>query len=360
MAASRNHLRTLALLLAGALLATTSPALQAPAAAAVGKRLAVPCRTPQCWPTAFTFTPDGNKIFYVERFTGSIRVYDLRRERDRRWGRIANVATSGEQGLLGIALDPRWPNRKRVFVYYTHSSPLQNRIVRLEKDGGELRITQLLSIEASAIHNGGVIHFGPDGYLYAVAGDAANQTNAQDTQDPAGSVLRMRTDGKAPAGNPFGSSRVFSYGHRNSFGFAFDPEDDDIWQSENGPECNDEVNEIEIGRNFGWGPMSVCPATNTSGPNPVAPKHTYTTVIAPTGLAFCDRCRLGTETEGTLLLGSWNDAEIRRLRLNAGRNDITQDSILFTNPRGILAIEASPKGPVFFSDDSGIYRLVQT
>lgn len=347
-------------MIAVVLVATISPVAQEAALAAIGKRVVVPCRSAQCWPTAFDFTPSGNQIFYVERFTGSIRIHDLKKGTDRRWGRIGNVATAGEQGLLGIAVDPRWPNRKRIFVYYTHSGPLENRIVRLQKEDGRLRITQLLSIEAASIHNGGVIHFGPDGLLYAVTGDAANQTNAQDTGDPAGSVLRMKTDGRAPSGNPFGTSRVFSYGHRNSFGFAFDPEDGDIWQSENGPECNDEVNEIERGRNYGWGPMSVCPATNGSGPNPAAPKHTYATVIAPTGVAFCDRCRLGPQTEGSLLLGSWNDAEIHRLTLNAGRNDVTQDSILFTNPRGILAIEASPKGPVFFSDDSGIYRLVQT
>ena len=91
---------------------------------------------------------------------------------------------------------------------------------------------------------------------------------------------------------------MFAYGIRNSFGFAFDPDTGDLWETENGPECNDEVNRIVAGANYGWGPSQSCPDTNNSGPSPRLPLVTYSTTIGIAGAVFCDGCGL-TGARGT-------------------------------------------------------------
>lgn len=343
------------------LLLTASPLAGTPASAAVQKASVIKCRATnqKCWPTAFAFTPDGGSIFYVERFTGQIRLFDRSPKKDRVWARIGGVAKSGEQGLLGLAVDPDWPNEDWVYLYYTNRTPLQNRIIRIRKRGnGSLQKQRLLSISAAGNHNGGPIHFGPDGMLYGVTGDAGSPSRSQDPNNPSGKVLRMTRTGDVPAGNPFSGSRAFSIGHRNSFGFAFDNKTGRVWQTENGPECNDEVNLIREGKNYGWGPASSCPNTNQSGPSPVAPRLTFNPVIVPTGAAFCDNCGLGAKTEDTLLLGAHGDGWIRRLTLTTNRQGVVSQSFLYQNASGLLAVEAAPDGKIYFSDENGIYRLI--
>ena len=101
---------------------------------------------------------------------------------------------------------------------------------------------------AGTYHDGGHIDFGPDGKLYAVVGEGHDSSNAQDLTNDAGKVLRMNRNGSVPADNPFDDSRIFSYGLRNSFGFAFDPQSGTLWETENGPECVDEINVEQDGR----------------------------------------------------------------------------------------------------------------
>jgi glucose/arabinose dehydrogenase len=341
-----------------ALFASAAP----PASARLEKRAVVRCRG--CWPVALAFTPDSQRMFYVERFSGEIRRYDFGQDRHRLWGRITNLAgkpvANQEQGLLGIALDPRWPDVTRLYVYYTNKDPFETRIVKLRwDDDGTPFKTVLLRIRAASTHNGGVVHFGPDGRLYAVTGDLQNPSNSQDTGSNLGKVLRLTRDGDVPADNPFAGEYAFSYGHRNSFGFTFDPQTDRLWQTENGPECDDEVNLIRSGRNYGWGPSSACPNTSESGPDPVQPEWTWTPVTAPTGATFCNGCELGARYPGRLLVGSFVDGKIRRLRLNADRNNVLRERVVFNQLDGVVAVETRPDGRIFFSDANGIYRLVR-
>lgn len=345
--------RMLSFALAAALLAAIP---LSPASAARRVRV-VSCPGGDCWPTAFDFTPNGRELFYVRRFTGEIRVKNLRTGRDRRWARIRGVATSGEQGLLGLALDPRWKRQRFVYAYYTNRSPFQNRVVRLRKRGGETKRKRLLTLGANGNHNGGVIHFGPDGKLYVVTGDLGNPGNAQVRSHPAGKVLRITRSGARPKGNPFSRSKAWSYGHRNSFGFAFDPRTGRLWQTENGPTCTDEINRIVRGGNYGWGSGSSCPDTSTEGPDPIKPQQVFNPVQAPTGATFCHRCRLGRTTNGKLLVGTWNTGRIYRYGLRGERRRLGGRSLLFENPRGVLALERAPNGRVYLSDPSGIYRL---
>jgi glucose/arabinose dehydrogenase len=345
-----------------------------PAVAAIGARQIVGCRNanPMCWPVSFDWTPAGDRLYYGERYSGQIRVKNLRTGTDTLWTAIPNVATGSEQGLLGLALDPGWakgPDRRWVYVYYTDdTNPDVNRIVRLRKSGQTLDQQELETMDdAVNIHNGGVIRFGPDGKLYAVTGDGSDPARSQDTDDTAGKVLRLNRDGSIPADNPFPGSPAFSFGHRNSFGFTFDPRTDRLWQTENGPLCNDEVNLVLEGGNYAWGPNQSCGSleppldTNQDGPSPRRlPKRLYRDTIAVTGAAFCERCGLGARWNGDLIMAAYGPNNLRALELNRRRREIVGQQVLLEHDEGVVGVEAGPGRRIYFSDPTGINRLTAT
>ena len=364
--------RALAVVVAAAVAVTVPPMAHRPARAAVGARLMVDCSPPgdTCWPTAFAFTPNGKELFYLERYSGEIHRVKLRNGRDSVWGDVGPVEATGERGGLGLALDPKWNKGKKkkrkknrwVYVFYTHESPLENRIVRLRKRlkrGGTIeRHLLTISINAGSNHNAGPMQFGADKKLYVVTGDQAQPARSQDLGDPAGKVLRLNRNGSRPANNPIPGSLAFSFGHRNSFGLGFDPATGNLWQTENGPECDDEINLIVPGGNYGWGAGSSCPNTSTVGPSPIGPEFEYTPTVVPTGLTFCSGCGLGPDVEGDLLVGFFGGgSQIRRYDLDAQRDDITGETLLHDHPSGILAMLRRKNGQVWFSDSGGVYRL---
>ncbi len=331
------------------------PAVASAPTAAVS---ADPVLTGLAFPATFAFAP-GGRIFYGERLTGRIRVANPSTGTDRTFFQLPDVAAVGEQGLLGLALDPAYPSRRLVYAYFTRTvnGTPQNQIVRLaEVNGVGSGLKTIFRARAAQNHNGGVVHFGPDGLLYLVIGDTNVRAHAQNLSVKPGKVLRMtRRCGIAPGD----SSRVYSFGHRNMFGFDFDPETGNLWLTENGPNCDDEINRSVRGGDFGWGESGTCQtSTNIDGPKPrIAPRVSYTPTIAPTGAAFCRACALGSATDGTLLFGAWNDGAIRRLTLTPSRLRVATQAVLYQHPTGVLAVEAAPDGRIHFSDASGIYRL---
>lgn len=171
---------------------------------------------------------------------------------------IPGVAHAGEGGLLGIALHPDFSENFFVYLYFTASSEagVVNRVMRYEFRGGELLAGRTIidDIPGAQNHNGGRIRFGPDTLLYITAGDADNSQNAQNKNSLAGKILRVHDDGKIPADNPFGNA-VWSYGHRNPQGLAWD-DAGRLWSTEHGRSGTssgfDELNLIEKGVNYGW------------------------------------------------------------------------------------------------------------
>jgi len=165
-------------------------------------------------------------------------------------GVIESAAPQGEGGLLGIAV-----RDDRLYAYVTTSS--DNRIERYELTGkpGSFGLgaseTIVDGIPAAAHHNGGRIAFGPDGMLYATAGDAGDRPSAQDMNALSGKILRMTPDGDVPDDNPFDDSLVYSLGHRNPQGIAWD-DDGAMYASEFGQDTWDELNVIEPGGDYGW------------------------------------------------------------------------------------------------------------
>ena len=334
------------------------------------------------FPAAFTVAPDG-RIFYGERFTGEIRIFDPRTSSNSLFFTIPNVpapasygpaspnhAAGGEQGLLGLALHPDYPSAPYVYAFATRefSGIHRNQILRITASGGTgFGMKVLLSEDAIAYHNGGRILFGPDKKLYAVIGERGEPANAQNLSVRVGKILRMTPAGTVPADNPYAGSYVFAYGIRNSYGFDFDPQTSRLWETENGPHCNDELNMIVARGNYGWGHSQTCatppaPPKNThqDRPSPIHPKRWFNPVIAPTGAAFCSGCGLGTGSGGRLFFGAWKTGEVRKVTLGASRAGVASQSVVYKHPSGVLSLETGPDGAIYFSDVSGIYKLVLT
>lgn len=170
-------------------------------------------------------------------------------------GVVSNVAQQGEAGLLGIAVSPGFTRDRLVYAYYSTSR--DNRVAAIPWDpsapaGRQLGTPRVLvsGIPHNVHHNGGRIAFGPDGYLYATTGEAQQPSLAQDKGSLGGKILRMTTAGSPAPGNPFGTL-VWSYGHRNVQGIAWDAAGR-LWASEFGDHSEDELNLIRPGRNYGW------------------------------------------------------------------------------------------------------------
>ncbi len=323
-------------------------------------------------PAAFDVTPEGD-IFFGERVTGEIRIWRRDRDRTAHFFDVPDLegALLEGTGLLALTLDPGYPDVPYVYLLATRSvdGTVRTQVLRVTDEEGEgVDLTVLFgnATGAATMHNGGKIAFGPDGMLYVVIGELTVEALAQDLDSPHGKVLRLMPDGGIPEDNPFGAdSPVYAYGIRNSYGMAFDPTSGSLWESDNGPSCNDELNRIEAGGNYGWGPSETCatppspPAnTNADGPDPILPELFWSTTIAPTGIAFCVECGLGHRSEGALFMGDFNNRRIHRVLLSDNGRSVESESIFFTHLRRILSVESAPGGGLYFSDSKGIYKLV--
>jgi glucose/arabinose dehydrogenase len=177
----------------------------------------------------------------------------------------------------------------------------------------------------------------------------------------------MTGAGQVPPGNPIAGSLIWSFGHRNSFGFNWDPMTNNLWQTENGPECNDELNRIVKGGNFAWGPNETCSGsppenTNQDGPQPrILPLWWFNPTIAPVGTAFCSGCGLGAASEGTMFFGQNNPGfNVRRVVLTPDRLSIQSVSTVYNHGSGVVSMEVGIDNALYFSDSQGIWKLVQT
>jgi len=205
-------------------------------------------------PWALAFLPD-KSILFTER-PGRVRLIDNNGNLNLSpIAQIEDVKQIGEGGLHGITLHPDFPNNHFVYVYYTYGQNIigtQNRVVRFRYDQGTFKEKTIIvdSIPGALFHDGGRIKFGPGKMLYITTGDAQNPSLAQDINSMGGKILRVTDSGKPAAGNPF-NNFVYSYGHRNPQGITWDNKGR-FWETEHGQSAKDELNLIEMGKNYGW------------------------------------------------------------------------------------------------------------
>ncbi len=236
-------------------------------------------------PWSIDFASDG-RIFFSER-TGTLQVIDGGIQKQ-----IMSLdVSSGEGGMLGIALDPDFKSNHYIYIYYSYNDLLstKNKLVRFTEWQNTLTDEKILldDIPGAFYHDGGRIKFAPDGKLYITTGDATDPNLSQRLDSVAGKILRINSDGSIPDDNPYSDSPVYSIGHRNPQGIAWD-ESGELIATEHGPSgwrgnAHDEINLIKSGANYGW-PDVIGDETKDGLINPVL--HSGDDTWAPSGAAF--------------------------------------------------------------------------
>jgi glucose/arabinose dehydrogenase len=253
-------------------------------------------------PWGLAFLPDGSALV-SERDTA--RVHQVFPDgRRRRVATVPGVAPGGEGGLLGLAVARSYVSDRWVYAYVTTSG--DNRVVRFRLTAPNQQQVLLSGIPKSGVHNGGRLAFGPDGMLYVGTGDAGDTRRAQDKRSLGGKILRLKPTGGAAAGNPF-NSPIWTLGHRNVQGLAFDPQGR-LWGVEFGQNAFDEVNLIVKGGNYGWPAVE---GKGTGGGRFVSPQVTWrTSQASPSGAAYGG---------GALHVAALRGQRLYKVPLNGGR-----------------------------------------
>ncbi len=341
------------------------------------------------FPVAMAFAPDGH-LFVVERFveeppitepiTGTIRVVSPDGEVQAvpfATLTLANNTPYAEKGLLGLALDPDFAANRYLYTYRTAPPDATN----AAQHGEILRFTAALSgtdwigteqttlvdnlpVSSGCCHNGGTLHFGPDGKLYLPIGDNGTPSNAQSLSTRSGKLLRFNPDGTIPDDNPFVKTQgadpaIYAYGLRNTFDFAWHPVTDALYANENGPNCDDELNRIVPGGNYGWpfsqsGGKCVDPGTSYR-----APLWTFNPTVGLTGADFYTGTLI-SDLQNHLLLGAWNNGALYKVVLETD-GTVDQITTLLANcgqPAGdhnLLDITSGPDSYLYFSCQREIF-----
>jgi glucose/arabinose dehydrogenase len=311
-------------------------------------------------PTAMAIAPDG-RIFVAQQ-GGRLRVVKNGALLDAPFVTLT-VNSSGERGLLGVAFDPDFPANHFVYVYYTATSPaVHNRVSRFTASGdtaapgSETVLLDLNNLSGATNHNGGALHFGPDGKLYIAVGENANPTNSQTLGNLLGKILRINKDGSIPTDNPFfnaasGQNRaIWAYGLRNPFTFTFQRGTGRMFINDVGQDTWEEINDGVGGSNYGW------PITEgaTTDPRFRGPLFTYrhgdggARGCAITGGAFYnpETAQFPVEYTGTYFFADYCNGWIRRF------NPVNGDVINFAS--GI----ASPID-LTVTDDGSLWYLAR-
>jgi glucose/arabinose dehydrogenase len=286
-------------------------------------------------PWGLAVLPDGN-LLVSSRDSGAIWHVDARSGKKTEAGRVPGVAAAGEGGLLGIALSPSYADDHLVYAYFTTAS--DNRIARMTYTpsmpaGEQLGApdTIVRDIPKGELHNGGRIAFGPDGMLYAGTGETGDRPLAQDPKSLGGKILRMTPDGAPAPGNPTPGSLVYSPGHRNVQGLAWDPARR-LWASEFGQDTWDELNWIQAGRNYGW-PIVEGKAGRSGYVDPVTQWHPAED--SPSGIAY---------DKGSIWMAALRGERLWRIPLDGTRVAAAPQAFLVGRYGRLRSLAVEPDG----------------
>ena len=313
------------------------------------------------FPVDMAWVKGTRRIFFTEKNTGKVRILDGRRLRARACVNL-DVNNTGERGALGIALHPRYKRNHKLYVFYANASPLEDRVtrfvVRNRRCTRPRHIVRGLDA-SSSIHHGGHLEF-MRGKLFVSVGDAADPTKAQSIRSRHGKILRLRPNGSIPRRNPFRRdgrrSPVWSYGLRNPFGLTHQPGKGRLFATDNGPECDDELNRIRKGRNYGWGDGYRC-GTAGVGRNPRRPLQRWSTPVVPTDpWWYMGRMR---RLSGDLYVGDWATGRLHRFNLNRKGTLVRRHRSIFNGASGIVDVSKGPGGWLYFMTAGAIHRIVR-
>ncbi len=288
-------------------------------------------------PWALTFG-DG-KIFFTEK-VGRLRVVDH--------GILVNesvadfrVADISDAGLLGVTTHPDFVQNHFLYVYYTYKEgdKLWNKVLRITESNDKIVDAKVIldKIPGAEFDDGGVIKFGPDKKLYIGTGDATDKNAAQNITSLAGKILRLNDDGSIPSDNPIPNSPVYSLGHRNPQGLAWD-DHGNLYETEEGPTKNDEINLIEKDKNYGW------PNQECSGSKEYQPAlKCYDISIEPAGIAYYESGKI--DFKNSLILATLRGNILYQLPISNG--NITSQKIILDGLGRIREVGVGPDGYLY-------------
>ncbi len=324
-------------------------------------------------PTTMAFAPDG-RVFVADQ-GGSLWVVKNGTRLTTPFLKVTVDATL-ERGLLGVAFDPDFATNRWVYVYYTATTPtIHNRVSRFTASGdvavagSELILFELPPLSSAPNHNGGALHFGPDGKLYVAVGDNARARNGQDLTTILGKVLRLNRDGSIPTDNPFystttGQSRaIFALGFRNPFTFAFQPGPGRMFINDVGGQAWEEINDGVAGGNYGW-PDTEGPTTDVRFRSPVfsyGHGSTSTTGCAIAGGAFYNppTTQFPSAYVGDYFFADYCNGWIRKLDPAAGYSVVD----FATGGKAIVDVDVAPDGALHYLTRFGtgeLFRIAYT
>jgi glucose/arabinose dehydrogenase len=325
-------------------------------------------------PWGMAFIAD-NQLLITER-EGHINLLDTRSQKPVRLQGAPAVLAEGQGGMLDVAVPPDFTPGDWIYFTFVRDKNGEGVTVlaRARLSGHTLVQWQDLLETRSATdtghHFGSRIAFDETGHIYFGVGDRGERPNGQDRSNHAGCVMRLNRDGSVPGDNPFiGQAgvlpEIWSYGHRNPQGMAYDPVHKRLWLIEHGPRGGDEINLILPGRNYGWpvisygkeywGPVAVGEGTHRKGME--QPIKQYTPSIAPGSLLLYSG-KAFPAWGGNLFAGALKLQHINRVTLDAKGNAIGEERLLTDLNERIRALAESPQGWIYFSTDSGkVYRI---
>ncbi len=332
------------------------------------------------FPTRMVWAPDG-RLFVAEK-GGAIRVISADGVLQTEPVIVLETNEEGEQGLLGVTLDPGFAENHYIWAFHTWSDPDHtrehpwHRLVRFVEQNGvgsDLRVAWEVedAFVESTILNGGDIKFGHDGMLYVSPGSHNNILSTVDPNAPQGKIHRMTPTVPAQPvpDNPNPDSTIWAYGFRNTYAFTFHPETGVMYGTENGPDCDDEINRILPGHNYGWRPPpdgrpdGLCEDNALPAdlyPERFQPPLVYfSPTISPTGIMFYTG-EVFPEWNNYLFFCAYNLGRMYFLNLAEDGFTIKGGGTVETGyARCAVDINTGPDGFIYFTDINAIYRVVR-
>jgi glucose/arabinose dehydrogenase len=322
-------------------------------------------------PWSMAFLPDGNML--ISERAGDLYLFDF--EKLVKVSGLPEIREFGQGGLLDLALHPNFERNKWLYFSYAGKNGREYGTVlaRARLEGSELSNLQILfsinNFSNSNRHFGGRIAFDNEGFVYLTIGDRGERDRSQDTQDHAGTVIRLRSDGSIPDSNPFvkgdGAAEIFSYGHRNPQGMILNPISGDIWIHEHGAKGGDEVNILENGKNYGWPIISYGThydgtkiGVGTEAPGMEQPIVFWDPSIAPSGMMFYEGDKF-PNWSGNIFLGALAKQHLRRLIIE-GDQIVGQEVLLQSKIGRIRDVREGTDGFIYLLTDSNngsLYKL---